>query len=98
MSKLSNIAPSKNINTSVNEKTKQEVLGFCASKISAFVDPNFPKDPIHKAINFLAEGKNKQANEIIKIIREKAEDKQYITEEQEKNLMDNNINEREKIK
>tara|TARA_R100001463_G_scaffold101146_4_gene155567 strand:- start:597 stop:899 length:303 start_codon:yes stop_codon:yes gene_type:complete len=100
MSKLSNVSPSKRAHQEVDERTRQEVLGFCASKTSAFLDPNFHKDPIHRAIKFLAEGKKKKANEIINTIKEKissSPNEQYITEKQEEIFMKDDINQREKI-
>ena len=99
MENLEGIEPRRNkkILDSEKEKRIKQVLETIGDREKNVRLSNFKKDPIHDLVNFLAKNKKRKAEKILKEIRPNIKPEQYITEEQENQILQDFLKEKDQI-
>ena len=77
------------------ENLAKELLKIVGDKEKNERLVNFKNDPIHDLVNFLAKNKKRKAEKILKEIRPNIKPEQYITEEQENQILQDFLKEKD---
>ena len=79
------------------ENLAKELLKIVGDKEKNERLVNFKNDPIHDLVNFLAKNEKRKAEKILKEIRPNIKPEQYITEEQENQILQDFLKEKDQI-
>ena len=79
------------------ENLAKELLKIVGDKEKNERLVNFKNDPIHDLVNFLEKNKKRKAEKILKEIRPNIKPEQYITEEQENQILQDFLKEKDQI-